>query len=213
MLIKYLLTISIYCLPLLVFAQKGLFEIGINYGPTWTITQKYDRPPAYNLSFGTFIHYNFRTRIGLGLGIQYQEQNLNTTNQSMCNPTDPSFLCSFPEQDNFEVIQVPIWFSLDLIGDIEADLKVVLIGGYALGTLLNRADKAVTYRLENLNNFVHYGMTGIEFKKAIMKELQVTLVMNVAMTNIYDQRYGEIRNLQLVLKIGKIFFNKNYPKL
>ncbi len=184
-------------------AQHRAIEYGINYNPTITFSQKQERPPAYNSAIGVFAKYALYKRVGIGAGIEYQSQNVNTTTWVNCDPLEQYFFCQIPGKDEFDVIRLPIWLSLNLNYNPDSKIKVELIGGYAFGKLQNANEKEEAYGLLDLTDKIHFAFTGIEFKKKVCEKFNMTFGTHIEFTNIYDMRYGEIQNLKFVLRISR----------
>jgi len=73
-------------------SQEKEFEIGITYSPIFTISQKYERHPAFNFSYGIFTKYEIFKKMGISAGINYQRQNINTIQLVSCDPLGLEFL-------------------------------------------------------------------------------------------------------------------------
>ena len=183
--------------------QKSQIEIGITYSPTFTNSQKYERSYALNFSTGIFGKYQVFKRFGIGIGIEYQKQNINTIELVNCDPLGHPFFCESPSQDKFEIAKIPIWMNLNLNYKSIPKIKTNLIGGYGFGKLLNSKEKETEYRLHGLIDNLYFGLIGIEFQKEIIKNIKLTLGSHLEITNIYDDEYGEIQNIKIVLRISK----------
>jgi hypothetical protein len=204
--IKIVTTIILSILALGVFGQvnqKRQFEIGITYNHIFTKNQKYDRNPATNFSTGIFGKYQIIKRLGIGIGVEYQTQHINTIELINCDPSGFPFFCESPSQDKFEIAKIPIWVNLNLNYKSNPKIKTDLIGGYGFGKLLNSKEKETEYRLHGLIDNLHFGLIGIEFQKEIIKNIKLTLGSHLEITNIYDDEYGEIQNIKIVLRISK----------
>ncbi|MDA9773688.1 hypothetical protein N9B82_01915 [Saprospiraceae bacterium] len=177
------------------------WEFGINYNPTLSFNANHRRVPAFNSSLGIFTKLKLRPKVALGIGLEYQEQNLNVTR--LMDVTGYKDIEAVKIQDQFKVVRTPIWASLDVTYKAKSKFKTDLIGGYALGRLLNANDKEKQYNLHDLIDILHYGFLGVEFHRELYNQCRFTMGTHLEFTNIYDQRYGEISNLKIVLRISK----------
>ena len=203
---KFTITTILILIALEIFGQdvqKKNIEFGLNYSPTITFNQKYKRPPAFNTSNGIFMKHTIYRRLKMGIGLEYQRLKLNTVTFYNCDPTGNHFICESPSQNVFNVIRAPIWISLNMNNKPHSKIKTDLISGYAFGKLLDSIEKEVEYQLSGLNDLVHFGFIGIEFTKELSKQHKLTIGTHLEWTNIYNMRYGEIRNLKLVLRITR----------
>lgn len=187
-------------------AQKGQLEYGLSLSPSLVFNQSFERPPAANYSVGLFLNYNVTNRIGIAGGIEYQQMNLNTL---VCVP-DNSFPVFFPfceeipSVDAFQFTRFPVWTSINLNDNLEAKSQFFLILGYALGKITDANDVEEQYNLPGLVNTTHFGKIGLEMKREINERMQITGGVHLDMTNIYDEKYGEINMLGLILRFGFI---------
>lgn len=204
--IKIIITIVLSILTLGVYGQvnqERQIEIGITYNQIFTNNQKYDRSPATNFSIGVFGEYQIIKKLGVGIGVEYQTQNINTVQLINCDSFGFPFFCEAPSQDKFEFAKIPIWMNLDLNYKSNSKIKIDLIVGYGLGKLLDSRKKEIEYKLHGLIDNLHFGLIGIEFQKEIIKNIKLTLGSHLEITNIYDDEYGEIQNIKIVLRISK----------
>ena len=204
--LKIITTVILSILALGVFGQlneERQIEIGITYKQIFTKNQKYDRSPATNFSIGFFGEYQIIKKLGVGIGVEYETQNINTVELVNCDPSGFPFFCEAPSQDKFEIVKIPLWMSLNLNYKSNPKIKTDLIGGYGFGKLLNSREKETEYRLHGLIDNLHFGLVGIEFQKEIIKNFKITLGSHLEITNIYDDEYGEIQNIKIVLRVSK----------
>lgn len=187
-------------------AQKGQVEYGISLSPSLVSNQNFERSPAANYSVGLFANYNLTNRIGLAAGLEYQQLNLNTVICDFPNPFPfPIFdLCDTPSVDAFNFTRFPLWTSINLNDNVQAKNQFYLILGYAFGKINNVKDATEFYQLPGLVSGVHFGKFGLEAKRKINERMQITGGIHLDVTNIYDNKYGEIKMLGLVLRLSFI---------
>ena len=187
-------------------AQKGQLEYGISLSPSLVSNQNFERSPAANYSVGLFLNYNVTNRIGIAGGIEYQQINLNTL-VCVSNNSFPNFFpfCDeIPSVDAFQFTRFPLWTSINLNDNLEAKSQFFLVLGYALGSINSVDDAREFYQLPGLVSRVHFGKIGLEIKRKINERMQMTGGVHLDMTNIYDEKYGEINMLGLILRLGFI---------
>ena len=186
------------------YAQKGQVEYGISLGPSIVSNQKFERSPAANYSVGLFANYNLTNRIAIAGAIEYQQMNLNTV---ICNPfiVFPTFsVCDVPSVDAFQLTRFPVWASVNLNDNIESKPQLFLILGYVFSTINSVEDAREFYQLPGLRSRTNFGKIGLELKRKINERMQLTGGIHLDMTNIYDEKYGDINMLGLVLRLGFI---------
>ena len=196
----YFLTLLAIFLLTRIYAQKGQVEYGISLSPSLVSNQNFDRSSAANYSVGLFINYNVTNRIGMAGGIEHQQMNLNTV---ICN----SFFtesCDIPSLDALQLTRFPFWTSVNLNDNMEAKSQFFLILGYALGTINSVEDAREFYQLPGLMKRAHFGKIGLEMKRKFNERMQITGGVHLDITNIYDEKYGEINMLGLMLRFGFI---------
>lgn len=185
-------------------AQQSVFEYGFSLKPTLTVNQAQRRSPSFSYSVGPFLMYHLSPSFGLGAGVVFNQLTLNTWSQVNSDPIGNHFFQDVPDQENFQAVQFPLWFSFCLSPKPEAPVKAYFVGGYTFGKLLDRAEKETEYRLWGLEGNLHSGMVGLEFRKALMRKVCLSLGSHLNLTNIYDQAYGSITNLQFILRLSRM---------
>jgi hypothetical protein len=207
---KHFFILLLTLLSFSLFSQKGLFEYGWSISPALTFAQKKEQPPAMGFSTGPYAHFQFSKRIGIGSAVAWQQLQINTLEYGRCesDPWDLDFflsICEAPARHEFQIVQVPVWMSLNLDFHAEAKWKMNFIAGYTYGKLLQARQKEADYRLHGLVDDIHFGTVGLECKRKVLKEKYVlTLGSHFEVTNIYDQQYGELNTLKAVFRIGRI---------
>lgn len=190
------------------YAQQGLFEYGVSVKPTLTFTQELEQPSTISMSPGVFMHYNLTRRIGLGLSAEYLSQRIHSTNYELCEPIDIFWgfrtLCPVPALHTYSIIQIPVWLSVNLDYSPDSKWKTYAVGGYSLGNVLSPGANEVDYQLDRLVQRMHFGSIGLEFKRKAAEKYLVTIGSHFEVSNTLHQRYGEIRNVKLVLRVGRL---------
>ena len=106
------------------------------------------------------------------------------------------------------MIKTPVWASFKLNPASEGKSKAYLIVGYSFGKILFADAAELDYNLTGLVDRVHFGRIGLESRTRLGEEYQFTIGQHLDFTNIYDRRYGRILDYQIVIRIGRIAFNK-----
>lgn len=196
----FLFTLSSYSL----FSQKGLLEYGWSVSPALTFAQKKEQPPVVGFSTGPYAHFQFSRRIGAGAALAWQELRVNTLVYGNCGDDFFFEICEISARHKFQIVQFPVWVSVNLNYHADAKWKMNFIAGYTYGKLLKARQKEADYRLPGLVDDIHFGTVGLECKRKILKEKYVlTLGSHFEVTNIYDQQYGELNTLKAVFRIGR----------
>jgi len=204
--LKSIITTIFLALTFTAFSQtipEKKFEFGIAFSPTLTFSQRFDRTPALNYSTGIYTKYQFLKKLGIGVGFNYQTQIINTTAYVNCDPIGNLSICEAPFQNKFDLIQIPVWLSLNMNYKSNPKVRADLIGGYGFGKLLYSMDREKAYGLWDLVDNLHFGMVGIEFQRKILGDVKLTLGSHLEVTNIYNKRYGDIQNVKIVLRVSK----------
>ncbi len=186
------------------YSQKYQVEYGLNFNPSLTLTEKYKRPPAFNYAAGLYMSINLSKRIELGGSLNYRQLNLNTELNVDCDPSEGVTLCVVPSQDEFRIISIPTWLSIDMNYTSEPRIKPFLVIGYSFGKLIDHSGTESNYQLWGLKDNVHSGFFGVDWKAKLTNQYQITFGSHIDVTNIYNARYGDIYNLKFVVRIGRI---------
>ena len=179
------------------FSQQDLFEYGISTFPSLTFAWKLPKEPSVSFSGGAFCNYNISTNFGIGGALEYKQLNLKQKRFS-----------DRTERNLFEMIKIPVWTSIRLNRNSEGASQAYLILGYSIGKILFSDAAEIEYSLTGLVDRVHFGKIGLESRIRLSENHQFTIGQHVDFTNIYDRRYGRIIDFQIVIRIGKITFNK-----
>lgn len=196
-----LLTLFSYSL----FSQKGLFEYGWSVNPALTFAQKKEQPPAMGFSTGPYAHFQFSRRMGVGAAVAWQELRVNTLVSGNCGDDFYFSICKISARHKFQIVQFPVWVSVNLNYHADDKWKWNFIAGYTYGKLLEARQKEADYRLHGLVDDIHFGTVGLECKRKVLKgKYMLTLGSHFEATNIYDLQYGELNTLKAVFRIGRI---------
>ena len=147
-----------------------------------------------------FCNYNISNRFGIGAALEYKQFNLKQ--KQFTGRTSRNLL---------EIIKTPIWASIRLNPKSQGKSKSYLILGYSFGKILFSNAAEIEYNLTGLVDRVHFGKIGLESRIRLGDKHQFTIGQHLDFTNIYDRRYGNILDWQLVIRVGKITFNKENP--
>ncbi|MFK7776435.1 MAG: hypothetical protein AB8F94_30210 [Saprospiraceae bacterium] len=179
------------------FSQQDLFEYGISTFPSLTFAWELPKEPSVSFSGGVFCNYNISDRFGIGGSLEYKQLNLKQKQFS-----------DRTSRNLFEIIKTPVWMSINLNPKSTGKSKSYLIIGYSFGKILFSDAAEREYNLTDLVDRVHFGKIGLESRIRLGDEHQFTIGQHLDFTNIYDRRYGNIFDYQIVIRIGKITFNK-----
>ncbi len=175
------------------FGQADQFEYGISTFPSLTFAWNLPKEPSVSFSGGVFCNYNISNRFGIGGALEYKQFNLKQKQFS-----------DRTSRNLFEIIKFPIWASINLNAKSEGKSKSYLIIGYSFGKILFSDAAEFEYNLIGLVDRVHFGKIGLESRTLLGDKYQFTIGQHLDFTNIYNNRYGNIVDFQIVIRIGRI---------
>lgn len=168
-----------------------------------------DLSPTFSLGGGGYAQVRLTSHLYLGSGFTLHRLRLPAPPAHRCDsdPIWPTFLVcttSTPPPHVIELRQLPLWLSLRLHQGSHGRFQLFLRGGYSGGLIRRAGMVAQRYHLPGLRPWTHMGQLGLEGQWRLSRRYVLLAGGQFQAANLYQDRYGEIYEWSLSLRLGRL---------
>lgn len=192
--------------------KRKFSEISLVSGVNNTYVSK-SKESAIGYNLGIYSEHFFKKseRLKWKVGVMYSKINLSIDKPFCFNELES---CELPDKtvDNFDIVEIPFVLKYHAI-PWRRYFVVNFYGGYSIGRIINYHtnnyyNDQITkseLKLHGLTKTIHQAILGAEIEYLLNPTISFHLSASLKITNIYDQKYGDLYTTGLHLGVGKRF--------